>query len=310
MSSKQPYNESVIDIADGPRDVLDEPNYDEGNETNARIPRVSRDSRNNETATTYDNSTSSSPDGQLFSTNYVDQLVESFWTKIDQKIDDAVSQQQAAHKIQEQTLQNDKQAKEKEKASAVGKYTEYYNFSYSFIYMFEFLLRICTLFKTKVFAKARTAVAFISSIQWRENFAKCLFHRRAHFIVFLLTVIDVTLVSLIILRDFDFVDEENNVAAFQTFQIICLSIMSCFLLEILLKIVCVGKAIFSDSLEVFDCILVTFYFIAELAATKAFRNIDGTYSKYIHIAASLRLWRIVIILSDAFLTKDEAEETG
>lgn len=70
-----------------------------------RIPRVP-DSGTNAPVTTHDNSTNSSPDGELFSTNYVDQLVESFWTKIDQKIDDAVSQQQATQKQQEQTRQN------------------------------------------------------------------------------------------------------------------------------------------------------------------------------------------------------------
>jgi hypothetical protein len=49
-------------------------------------------------------------------------------------------------------------------------------------------------------------VTFLFSIPWQENIAFYLFHRRAHFVVFLLTLIDVTLVLLLILRDFDIID--------------------------------------------------------------------------------------------------------
>lgn len=45
-------------------------------------------------------------DGEIFNENKVDQLVDSFWTKFDKKIEHAVLQQQEAQKIKDQEIRN------------------------------------------------------------------------------------------------------------------------------------------------------------------------------------------------------------
>ncbi|KXJ25099.1 hypothetical protein AC249_AIPGENE21278 [Exaiptasia diaphana] len=88
-------------------------------------------------STTFESSRDLSVDDALFNENKVDELVESFWTKFDKKIEHAVLLQQETQRNQEQAILHELQEKEKKKKLAIEKHTEYFSFSYAFIFIIE-----------------------------------------------------------------------------------------------------------------------------------------------------------------------------
>lgn len=62
------------------------------------------DDHDSEMSTTFDNSRDFTIDDELFNENKVDELVESFWTKFDKKIEHAVLLQQETQKNHDQAI--------------------------------------------------------------------------------------------------------------------------------------------------------------------------------------------------------------
>ncbi|XP_048588838.1 uncharacterized protein LOC5512391 [Nematostella vectensis] len=255
-----------------------------------------------ESATTINDTPVHTPDGEeLFSTDYVENLVESFWTRVDDKIDKAFHERDANKTTQEEIHQTKKEEEKNEKL-ALDRCTQYSKFNYLFFLVFKFILRIWSLLKSKIcngFECCWSAT--------REVLIPLLFHRNSHLSLVILIVLDVGLIALVLLEDYGAIDGRGNESSFYIFQWICFGVLFFYLLEVCLKILALGKEIFTDKLELFDCILVIFYFIAEAALTNAFRRIDAVYPKYLHMVVVLRLWRMIPVLNDMSCVQEEID---
>ncbi|XP_068733808.1 uncharacterized protein [Montipora capricornis] len=232
---------------------------------------------------------------ELFSSEYVDKLVASFWSKVDQKIETAVSQYQSnPHASQQSDTENNSQTEETsrehaqdDKKSSMAKSRG--GVCVYICFIFQFIKKIFDLCKDK-------GKQWFSDGIWREDLRELITHRHANFTVVMVAIVDSFLVIANILADFGVVDDRGIEIFFAGFLFINLIIMYVFLLECFLRIIVLRRGLFQDSMEVFDVALIGFYFLVEAISSQGFSNIDSPYPKYLHMIVILRCWRILLVL--------------
>ncbi|XP_078381168.1 uncharacterized protein LOC144663941 isoform X2 [Oculina patagonica] len=233
-------------------------------------------------------------ESELFSTEYVDKLVASFWTKVDQKIEEAVSHYQASPQAgQQSNTQDNAQTQDAEaednnsdKKCPVTKYPG--GICAFILFIFQCIANICVLCKDKIKSNGR---------EW-------LTHRHSNFAVVMVALIDCFLVVVNIFADFDVIDDNGIEFIFSIFLYINLVIMFLFVLECFLRIVVLRRDLFQDKMEIFDVALVYFYFLVELISSNGFSEVYKPYPKYLHMIVILRCWRVLLILERLQLEKE------
>ncbi|RMX56840.1 hypothetical protein pdam_00006303 [Pocillopora damicornis] len=269
-------------------------------------------------------------ESELFSTEYVDKLVASFWNKVDQKIEEAVSNYQASPQASQPTnMENiaqtgdakaDDKSNGKEKANSLSQNhslffilnniflltdkstTKYPGGVCVFIlFIFQFLAKICVLCKEDIKNKWKE---WFTDGMWRQNLKTIITHRHANFTVVMVTLMDCFLVIANILADFDVIDDNGIELIFHGFLDINLIIMFLFVVECLVRMAVLQKELFQDKLEMFDAALVYFYFLVELITSNCFSEVQKPYPKYLHMIVILRCWRILLVLEQLQLEKE------
>ncbi|KAJ7384261.1 Voltage-gated hydrogen channel 1 [Desmophyllum pertusum] len=194
-------------------------------------------------------------ESDLFSTDYVDKLVASFWSKVDQKIEAAVSHHQPSPQAGQQTntqdnaqiQDTDAEDKTNDKTCPLTKYPG----------------GVCV-FIVFIFQE------WFTDGMWRQNLRGIITHRHANFTVVMVTLMNCFLVIANILADFDVIDDKGIEFIFTGFLYINLVIMFTFVLECFLRIIVLQRELFQDKMEIFDVALVWFYFLVELISSNGF----------------------------------------
>nr|XP_058967289.1 uncharacterized protein LOC131793819 [Pocillopora verrucosa] len=244
-------------------------------------------------------------ESELFSTEYVDKLVASFWNKVDQKIEAAVSNHQASPQATQQTnMENsaqtgDTKADDKSNDKSTTKYPG--GVCVFILFIFQFLAKICVLCKEDIKNKWKE---WFTDGMWRQNLKTIITHRHANFTVVMVTLMDCFLVIANILADFDVIDDNGIEFIFHGFLDINLIIMFLFVVECLVRMAVLQKELFQDKLEMFDAALVYFYFLVELITSNCFSEVQKPYPKYLHMIVILRCWRILLVLEQLQLEKE------
>ncbi|XP_027058377.1 uncharacterized protein LOC113685109 [Pocillopora damicornis] len=244
-------------------------------------------------------------ESELFSTEYVDKLVASFWNKVDQKIEEAVSNYQASPQASQPTnMENiaqtgDAKADDKSNDKSTTKYPG--GVCVFILFIFQFLAKICVLCKEDIKNKWKE---WFTDGMWRQNLKTIITHRHANFTVVMVTLMDCFLVIANILADFDVIDDNGIELIFHGFLDINLIIMFLFVVECLVRMAVLQKELFQDKLEMFDAALVYFYFLVELITSNCFSEVQKPYPKYLHMIVILRCWRILLVLEQLQLEKE------
>ncbi|PFX25269.1 uncharacterized protein LOC111330593 isoform X1 [Stylophora pistillata] len=245
-------------------------------------------------------------DSELFSTEYVDKLVASFWNKVDQKIEAAVSNYQASPQAGQQTnLENSAptdDAKANDAKTNDKSTTKYSGGVCVFIlFIFQFLAKIWVICKEEI--KNKWKERFTDEMG-QHNLKAIITHRHANFTVVMVTLVDCFLVIVNILADFDVIDDNGIEFIFNGFLYINLVIMFLFVLECLIRMAVLKKELFQDKMEMFDAALVYFYFLVELITSNCLSEVGNPYPKYLHMIVILRCWRILLVLEQLQLEKE------
>ncbi|KAK2573532.1 Voltage-gated hydrogen channel 1 [Acropora cervicornis] len=246
-------------------------------------------------------------ENELFSTEYVDKLVASFWSKVDQKIETAVSHYQSSPQADRQTnVDNDAQTATNEKEHAQEDKKTPLSKSHRgvcvyILFIFQFLKKIFDLCRDKIQTKKKH---WFTDGMWRDDLRVLITHRHANFTIVLVTVIDCFLVVANILADFNVIDDHGIEVFFTGFLFINLTIMFLFLTECILKIIVLRRDLLQDKMEVFDVALMGFYLLAEVISSHGFSDIESPYPKYLHMIVILRCWRILLVLEELHQEKE------
>ncbi|XP_067032164.1 voltage-gated hydrogen channel 1-like [Acropora muricata] len=246
-------------------------------------------------------------ENELFSTEYVDKLVASFWSKVDQKIETAVSHYQSSPQADQQTnVNNDAQTETPEKEHAQEDKKTPLSKSHRgvcvyILFIFQFLKKIFDLCRDKIQTKKKH---WFTDGMWRDDLRVLITHRHANFTIVLVTVIDCFLVVANILADFNVIDDHGIEVFFTGFLFINLTIMFLFLTECILKIIVLRRDLLQDKMEVFDVALMGFYLLAEVISSHGFSDIESPYPKYLHMIVILRCWRILLVLEELHEEKE------
>ncbi|XP_044179985.1 uncharacterized protein LOC114954405 isoform X2 [Acropora millepora] len=246
-------------------------------------------------------------ENELFSTEYVDKLVASFWSKVDQKIETAVSHYQSSPQADQQTnVDNDAQTETPEKEYAQEDKKTPLSKSHRgvcvyILFIFQFLKKIFDLCRDKIQTKKKH---WFTDGMWRDDLRVLITHRHANFTIVLVTVIDCFLVVANILADFNVIDDHGIEVFFTGFLFINLTIMFLFLTECILKIIVLRRDLLQDKMEVFDVALMGFYLWAEVISSHGFSDIESPYPKYLHMIVILRCWRILLVLEELHEEKE------
>lgn len=149
----------------------------------------------------------------------------------------------------------------------------------------------------------------------REKLRIILSNHKFHVASLCLIVIEALIVLMLLLVDLDVIivhgssDEErhkNKDKAEKGLHYTGLTILTIFVIEVILKIIAEGKAFFKQCLEVFDAIIVCVSFILDIilsiAPVKAFVR-DAVVMMII-----LRLWRFSRIITSVFICVRKGDE--
>ncbi|XP_056022951.1 voltage-gated hydrogen channel 1-like isoform X2 [Ostrea edulis] len=135
---------------------------------------------------------------------------------------------------------------------------------------------------------------------------KKVFHSPAtHTVIIALIILDIILLLVVLLVDIDVIrvhaetpeeEEELKEEVEEGLHYAALSIISLFVVEVILKIAVEGKHFFSDKWEVFDAVIIFVTFGLDLAL--AFSPVSYVVKDSVSLLIFLRLWRAIKIMAE------------
>ncbi|XP_022343685.1 voltage-gated hydrogen channel 1-like [Crassostrea virginica] len=151
----------------------------------------------------------------------------------------------------------------------------------------------------------------------KAKMRKVFHHPVAHVILIALIVLDIVLLLVVLLVDIDVIEvhaetpeeeEEYKEKLEAGLHYAALSIISIFVVEVVLKMIIEGKHFFSEKWEVFDAVVVFVTFGLDLAL--AFSPVSYAVRDSVSLLIFLRLWRVVKIMAEIqYCVRKEVPET-
>ncbi|XP_061172291.1 voltage-gated hydrogen channel 1-like [Saccostrea echinata] len=147
---------------------------------------------------------------------------------------------------------------------------------------------------------------------------KKVFHSPAtHAVIIALIIIDVLLLLVVLLVDIDVIEvhaetpeeeEELKLEVEEGLHYAALTIISLFVVEVILKMAVEGKHFFDEKWEIFDAVIIFVTFGLDLAL--AFSPVSYVVRDSVSLLIFFRLWRVIKIMAEIqYCVRKEVPET-
>ncbi|XP_062571869.1 voltage-gated hydrogen channel 1-like isoform X3 [Saccostrea cucullata] len=152
---------------------------------------------------------------------------------------------------------------------------------------------------------------------FRRKMEKVFHSPITHGIIIALIIIDVLLLLVVLLVDIDVIEvhaespeeeEEKKEKLEEELHYAALSIISLFVVEVVLKMAVEGKHFFDDKWEIFDAVIIFVTFGLDLAL--AFSPVSYVVRDSVSLLIFFRLWRVIKIMAEIqYCVRKEVPET-